>query len=152
MKCGSRTSASSSAPSRAQRCGRSRSRSTEGRGDRLAASLRLLYQLDEDFCELFKVKAEFAPEIFAVASLIEYGARLREHQRKLSTRLLEISDVVADAGFWAGKAGRELVQAEDVEQAVTEKEYRSKLVEERVRELMADGTIVIETGASAWGM
>ena len=134
---------------------------------------RLLLQFDEDFRELFKVKADFSPEMdwsedsfagyagfvrrcvdthalrhfdrSAVASLIEYGARLREHQGKLSTRLLDISDVVAEASFWAGKAGRELVGAEDVDHAVAEKEYRSNLIEERVRELIADGTIVIDT-------
>lgn len=140
---------------------------------------QLLYQLDEDFRELFKVKADFAPEMewseesfagyasfvrrcvdgnglrhfdrSAVASLIEYGARLREHQRKLSTRLLEISDVVAEASFWAGKAGRELVQAEDVARAVAEKEYRSNLLEERIRELIADGTLVIDSAGERVG-
>jgi predicted ATP-dependent protease len=140
---------------------------------------RLLYQLDDDFRELFKVKADFGPEMewgeesfagyaafvrrcvdasgllhfdrAAVARLIEHGARLREHRRKLSTRLLEISDVVSEASFWAGRAGRELVGAEDVDRAVAEKEYRSNLLEERVRELIADGTLVIETGGERCG-
>ena len=34
--------------------------------------------------------------------MIEHGARLRESQRKFSTRLLDVSDVVAEASFWAG--------------------------------------------------
>ena len=96
----------------------------------------LLYQLDEDFRELFKVKADFAPELdwtaehhgnyaafvsrwvrendlrhfdsAAVARLIEHGARLRESQRKLSARLLEISDLVSEASFWAERDGHEL--------------------------------------------
>jgi lon-related putative ATP-dependent protease len=139
----------------------------------------LLYHLDDDFRELFKVKADFAPEMdwsdeqfagyasfvrrcvdthglrhfdrSAVARLIEHGARLREHQRKLSTRLLEISDVVAEASFWAGKAGHDLVRAEDVDRAVAAKEYRSNLLEERIRELIADGTIVIDTAGERCG-
>ena len=133
----------------------------------------LLYAFDEEFHELFKVKVDFAPEMewsdehvgdyaafisrrvhetglrhfddSAVTRVIEHGARLREHQRKLSTRLLEIADVVTEASFWAGKAGRELVAAEDVDRAIERKEYRSNLVEERVRELIADGTIMIDT-------
>ena len=132
-----------------------------------------LYQLDEDFRELFKVKADFAPELdwtrehhenyaafvsrwvrenglrhlnrAAVAKLIEHGARLREHQKKLSARLIEISDVVSEASFWAEKLGHPLVEAGDVELALRKKEYRSSLIEERVRELVRDGTLVIAT-------
>ena len=134
---------------------------------------QLLYRLDEDFRELFKVRADFSPELDwtsehhrnyaafisrwvrenglrhldreAVARLIEHGSRLREHKRKLSARLIEISDVVSEASFWAEKHGHPLVQASDVDLALGKKEYRSNLLEERVRELIRDGTIVIAT-------
>ena len=133
----------------------------------------LLYQVDEDFQELFKVKADFSPEMDwndehvrsyaafisrrvgeaglrhfdrgAVARVVEEGARLREDQRKLSTRLLDIANLITESSYWADKAGHELVLAEDVEQAIRKKEYRSNLIEERVREMIADGTIAIET-------
>jgi len=133
----------------------------------------LLYQLDEDFRELFKVKADFSPELdwtsehhrnyaafisrwvrendlrhvdrAAVARLIEHGARLRESQRKLSARLIEISDLVSEASFWAEKQSHPLVEAGDVDLAIRKKEYRSNLLEERIRELIRDGTIVIAT-------
>jgi lon-related putative ATP-dependent protease len=139
----------------------------------------LLFQLDDDFRELFKVKADFAPELdwtpehhtsyaafvsrwvrknglrhfdrAAVARLIEYGARLRENKRKLSTRLMEISDVVSEASFRASRHDHGLVQAEDVELAIRKKEYRSSLIEERVRELIRNGTIVIETAGTRVG-
>ncbi|HUP33247.1 MAG TPA: ATP-binding protein [Gaiellaceae bacterium] len=133
----------------------------------------LLYLLDEDFRELFKVKADFAPEMewsdehiasyaafvsrcvsdlgvrhfdrSAVARLIEHGARLREDQEKLSTRLLDIADVVTEAGFWAGEAGREVAIGEDVDRAVASREFRSSLLEERLRALVEQGTIRIDT-------
>lgn len=133
----------------------------------------LLYALDEDFRELFKVKVDFAPEMpwseehvgnyaafisrrvrenglrhfdrGAVARVVEHGGRLRESQRKLSTRLIEIADVVTEASFWAGKALRDVVVAEDVDTAIARREYRSNLLEERVNELIAEGTITIET-------
>jgi len=139
----------------------------------------LLYQLDEDFRELFKVKADFSPELdwtgehhrnyaafvsrwvrdnglrhfdrAAIAKLIEHGARLRESQRKLSARLIEISDLVSEASFWAEKQGHPLVQAADVDLAIRKKEYRSNLLEERVRELIRDGTIVIATDGERIG-
>jgi predicted ATP-dependent protease len=98
---------------------------------------QVFYSYDEDFRELFKVKADFSPELdwsgenhrnyaafvsrcvrdhglrhfdqAAVARVIEHGARLRESQRKLTTRLLDIDDLVSEASFWAGENGHELV-------------------------------------------
>jgi lon-related putative ATP-dependent protease len=132
----------------------------------------LLYSLDEDFRELFKVKVDFAPHMDwsdehvtnyaafisrrvrehgllhfdsgAVARVVEHGARLRESQRKLSARLIEIADVVSEASYLAGRAGREAVAAEDVTGAIADREYRSNLLEERIQELMAEGTIRID--------
>jgi lon-related putative ATP-dependent protease len=133
---------------------------------------QLLQSVDEDFRELFKVKVEFAPDMewsddnvmsyaafvsrcvrtaglrhfdrSAVARIVEEGARLRDHQGKLSTRLLEISDLAAEASFWAGKAGRELVGAADVDTAIARKEYRSNLPEERIQELIDERTLAID--------
>ncbi len=139
----------------------------------------LLYQLDEDFRELFKVKADFSPELDwsaehqrnyaafvsrwvrenglrhfdrgAVARLIEHGARLRESQRRLSARLIEISDIVSEASFWADKQSHPLATAEDVDLAIRKKVYRSNLIEERLRELIRDGTLVIATEGARVG-
>jgi predicted ATP-dependent protease len=139
----------------------------------------MLYNLDEDFAELFKVRADFAPDMdwnedhvanyaafvsrqtrrfnlrefdsSAVARIVEHGARLREHQRKLSTRLLDISNVVAEASYWAEKDGSDLVRAEHVDRAIDKKEYRSNLIEERPLEVIADGTIMIDTEGARIG-
>jgi predicted ATP-dependent protease len=136
----------------------------------------LLYQLDPDFQELFKVKADFAADMDwneehlgnyvafisqrvreeglrhfdreAMAGVIEYGARLREDQRKLSIRLRDIADVVAEANYWAGKAGHDLVQAADVQQAIAQRKYRSNLIEERIQEMIDNGTIMIDTAGA----
>jgi lon-related putative ATP-dependent protease len=133
----------------------------------------MLYNMDEDFGELFRVRADFAPDMdwhedhvanyaafvsrqihrfnlrhfdaSAVARVVEHGGRLREHQRKLSTRLLDISNVVAEASYWAEKDGSDLVSARHVEQAIAKKEYRSNLIEERLLEVIADGTVMIDT-------
>jgi lon-related putative ATP-dependent protease len=133
----------------------------------------LLYYRDEDFAELFKVKADFAPDMEwnedhtsnyaafirrevdrfdllhfgndAVARLIEHGSRLLDHQRKLSTRLLDISNVVSEASHWAKRDGADVVRREHVEQAIHKREYRNNLAEERLKEHYADGTIMIDT-------
>ncbi len=136
----------------------------------------LLYQLDSDFQQLFKVKADFSPDMdwndehlgnyvafisrlvredglrhfdrLAVASVIEYGSRLREDQRKLSTRMRDIADVVGEANYWAGKNGHDIVQDADVDQAISKRKYRSNLIQERIEEMIDNGTILIDTTGS----
>jgi lon-related putative ATP-dependent protease len=133
----------------------------------------LLYQLDPDFQELFKVKVDFAPDMewndehqdhyaafisqcvrqqglrhfsrAAIARVIEEGASLREDQRKLSSRLRDIANVVAEANYWAGKAGHDLTLDTDVQQAIARQKYRSNLLEERLQEYIKDGSIMIDT-------
>jgi lon-related putative ATP-dependent protease len=134
---------------------------------------QLLYRLNDEFRELFKVRVDFAVEVewtqqsvagyaafisrcinenglkhfdtAAVARVVEEAARWRESQRKLSTRLRDVADLVTEAAYWANQESHPLVQAEDVKRAVAEKERRSSLTEERMRELIADGTLRVET-------
>lgn len=138
-----------------------------------AALYNTLHQADVEFPELFGVKAEFAPDMdwneenlasysaflslvvddrglrpfdrSAVARIVEHGARLRDHQRKLTTRFLDITRLAVEASHWAGKAGRQLVEAADVDAAIAQQERRQSLAEERTREVIADGTIMIDT-------
>ncbi|MFN8163386.1 MAG: ATP-binding protein [Solirubrobacterales bacterium] len=139
----------------------------------------LLYQLDEDLRKLFKVRAEFDVEMpwgdeqpdqyagfiarqvrdeglrhfdrAAVARVVEQGARISAHQEKLSARLLEIAELVGEASHWAGQAGSELVGADHVEQAIEERTYRSNLIEEKVRELISEGTLMIDVDGERVG-
>jgi predicted ATP-dependent protease len=87
----------------------------------------------------------------AVAALIEHGARLQESRNKLSARMMDISDLVSEASFWARRSGGRLVRAADVKRAIRKREYRSDLLEERIQELIADGTLVIETRGTRVG-
>ena len=84
----------------------------------------------------------------AVARVIEYGSRLREDQRKLSSRLRDIADVVSEANYWAGKNGQDIVQASDVDQAIAKRKYRSNLIQERIQEMIDNGTILIDTAGA----
>ncbi len=136
----------------------------------------LLYGLDEDFRKIFKVKADFDSEMgrneealhnyasfiasrchdegllhfdpSGVAEVIEYGAWLVDDQDKLSARFSDVADIIREASYWAREAGTEIVSAAHVKRAVEEKCYRSNLVEERLRELITNGTIMVDvTGA-----
>lgn len=139
----------------------------------------LLYYLDEDFRKLFKVKADFDIEMergskhvaqyaayisdqckrlslkpfhkSAVAKIVDYGSRMIEDKHKLSTRFIDISDLVSEAAYWAGRGGAEMVLSEHVEQAVEQKEYRSRMVEDKIQALIEEGTIMIDTEGEVVG-
>ncbi len=138
-----------------------------------------LFGLDEDFPKLFKVKADFdadmerSPEnenefaLFvaarcheeglrhfekgAVGKIVEYGSRLAGSQKRLATRFGQVANVVREASYWAGDAGRETVATEDVTRAIKEHAFRSNLIEERLRRQIDDGTLFIDTSGEVVG-
>ncbi|MEJ2182468.1 MAG: AAA family ATPase [Nitrospirota bacterium] len=133
----------------------------------------LLYRLDEEYKELFKVKADFddrmdrSEEMLreyaafiaskckeekllpfdrgGVGRVIEHGTRIANQQGKLSSKFREVADLLREAHFWAKKAGAGVVERRHVEQALEEQVFRSNRIEERLRELMAEGTLIVET-------
>ncbi len=139
----------------------------------------LLYGLDEDFRKIFKVKADFDSEMdrdadalqdyasfissrcydeklqhfdpSGVAKVVEYGARLVDDQEKLSARFSDVADIVREASYWARKEGASIVSAQHVQRAVEEKYSRSNLVEDRLRELITEGTILVDVAGSQVG-
>jgi lon-related putative ATP-dependent protease len=138
-----------------------------------------LYGLEEDFSDLFKIKADFAstmertPETeieyatfiaarchesdlphfnkAAVGEIIEYGARMAEHQHKLSTLFGLLTDVIHEATYWTQKDGQDVVDAGHVLRAIEERRYRSNLYEERTLENIEEGTIFIDTTGEVLG-
>ena len=143
----------------------------------------MLYQLlsmyDEEFWELFKVKADFNFEVdrtrenmlsFAafisgccedcqirhfdpsgVAKIVEYASRMVADQEKLSSRFAQLKELVLEAEYWAGKGGAPRVSAEHVEKAVEEKLFRHNLLDERIRDLINRGIIMIDVDGSVMG-
>ncbi len=140
---------------------------------------QLLYSLDEDFRELFKVKAhldvqtdktasrteEFLSTVAAMRSgsnlkdidktgaarLLEYSSELAECSEKLSLKVTEIEDLLMEADFWAGRAGSESISREHVQKAIEEKKYRSSLYQEHLQELLVKDIIKVSTRGSVAG-
>ena len=80
----------------------------------------------------------------ALAKIVEYGSRLAEDQTKLSTRFGEISDIIREANHYAAEADAPCVTQGHVRKAIEEKVYRSNLLEERIREMITRGTVMID--------
>src|SRR4030095_9820514 len=81
----------------------------------------------------------------AVAKVAEYGARLTEHQGKLSARPRQVGDLVSDASYWASVDRHPYVRARHVARAMSERIYRSNLIEEKIRERITEERQFIET-------
>ncbi|HBT49941.1 MAG: putative ATP-dependent protease [Caldanaerobacter subterraneus] len=132
----------------------------------------LLYNYDEDFSKLFKVKVDFNEEMelneenirklssfikthciednlkpfdkTAVARVIEYSTRLSEDQNKLSTRFNEIVEVLYEADAWATLEGSEVVTEEHVKKAIEEKIKRVNKLEEKMLEYFKKDIYLVE--------
>lgn len=139
----------------------------------------ILYNADEDFRKLFKVKADFDMEMernglhieqyakfiskrcreqglkhfhkSAVARVVEFGSRLIEDKDRVSTKFIDISDIVSEASYWAGQNGNKYVMAEDIDKALEHKEYRSRMIEDKVQKMIEEGIIMIDTDGAVTG-
>jgi ATP-dependent Lon protease len=139
----------------------------------------LLYFRDDDFKKIFKIRADFDFEMpktkgsvsqyirfikmicddekllpfstSALTQIIEFGVRLAGRQQKISTRFNIIADVAREASYWARKEKAEFVLCNHIEQALDERIYRVKLVEEKIQEMIYNGTIMIDTEGAQVG-
>jgi len=133
----------------------------------------LLYQLDPDFSELFKVEADFNSEMKrtaenhelyarmiativqreelrpfdrgAIARIIEHSSRLVSDTQKLSTHLLSIANLLQEADYWASEAENGAVTTADVQRAIDAQIHRADRLRERVQEQIERGMILIDT-------
>jgi lon-related putative ATP-dependent protease len=139
----------------------------------------LLYYYDEDFRSIFKVKSDFDTQMGgsreenlryanfigkmatdknllpftreAVAAVIDHAARLAEKKGKISLRFSDLTDLISESSHWAGASGSATVDQTHVEKALDQRYYRANLLEERVQELLADGTIMVDVSGAVPG-
>lgn len=134
----------------------------------------MLYAYDEDFRKLFKVKADFDYIVernditlsqyscliksvcdmdglskfdrSGVESVIEYSSRLAGDQNKLSVQFGAITKILKEANYWAkADNNSKTIKRQHVEKAIDQKIYRSNMVEEKIQEMIAKGSILVDT-------
>ena len=139
----------------------------------------LLQEHDHEFGQLFKIAADFATiterdadseRLYArlvaatqrnyairpldrsgVARLIEEASRAADDTAKLSLRVDEMRDLMNEANYWAGKQGREIVTAADVEFALDKRDHRRDRYRELLQEQVLRGLRLIDTEGSTVG-
>jgi len=139
----------------------------------------LLYQLDPDFGELFKVAADFEDQMDrtpendhfyarlvatlarkedllhferpAVARVIEHSARLVGDAEKMSTCMQSIVDLLREADYWARANGRDLVELADVQEAIDAQTFRASRLRDRMQETILRETVMVDTDGEQVG-
>jgi ATP-dependent Lon protease len=132
----------------------------------------LLHNWDEDFRDIFKVRADFSPVMpldeahqkayacwvaelcqreqlphfdpSAVARLVEFGAREAGDREKVLASEAAVADLARESAFWARKEDAPLVSERHVEQALGSRVFRSNRVEEEIREMISNGTLLVD--------
>jgi len=132
----------------------------------------LLYHYEEDFRKIFKVRVEFDEEMAmsdgviaeyagrlralsekeglfpfdrgAFAAMLEYGVRQAGRRNKVTARFIDIADLAREAHYAAAAAGETVVRAAHVRGALASKMERHNLIETRIREMIEEGTLLVD--------
>jgi len=132
----------------------------------------MLYEYEEDFQKIFKVRVEFDEEMpmsdgviaeyagrlrtlsekeglypfdrGAFAAILEYGVRKAGRRNKVTARFVDIADLAREAHYAAVAAGESVVRAAHVRNALASKMERHNLVETRIREMIEEGTLLVD--------
>jgi len=139
----------------------------------------LLYEYEEDFRKIFKVRAEFDEEMVmteevineyggrlrklseaeglcpfdrsALAAMLEYGVRRAGRRSKVTARFVDIADLAREACYAASELGESPVSVKHVRSAIDSKMERHNLVETKLREMIQEGVLLIDTAGSRVG-
>lgn len=140
---------------------------------------QLLYSYDEDFRELFKIKAHMDVHVDrnevrleqvlrslkalvkkmglkdidsgGIARLVEYSAELAGSQDKLSLKVSELADIICEADSWATKDGSPIITAEYIQKARDERDYRCRLYKDYLQDLLVRDVIKVNTSGRVIG-
>lgn len=139
----------------------------------------LLNEYDDEFDKFFKIRADFDYEmerneeniqklsqfiksfinqektaefdVSAVSAVVDYSSRLAERQDKLTTRFNHLAEILGESATWAKIQGDSLITADHVRKAIYEKEFRLKMYEEKLGEMLDEKIIMIDTEGKAIG-
>jgi ATP-dependent Lon protease len=139
----------------------------------------LLYEYEEDFRKIFKVRVEFDEEMplsdgvieeyagrlralsekenlfpfdrGAFAAILEHGVRKAGRRNKVTARFVDIADLAREAHYMAAAAGETVVRAAHVRSAIASKMERHNLIETRIREMIEEGTLLVDLKGACVG-
>src|SRR5580692_2605009 len=133
----------------------------------------LLYEHEDDFKKIFKVRVEFDEEMkwsdevllqyggrlrklcddekllpfdrTAVAAILEHGVRIAGRRGKITTRFFDLADLARESSYAARNKGTQLVTSAHVREALDAKIERHNLLETKIREMIEQNLLFIDT-------
>src|SRR6476620_10813833 len=87
----------------------------------------------------------------AFAAMLEYGVRQAGRRNKVTERLVDMGDPPGEAHYVAVAAGETVVRAAHVRGALASKMERHNLIETRVREMIQEGTLLVDVAGERVG-
>lgn len=140
---------------------------------------QLLFNYDDDFKKLFKIKVDFNNDMdlndenisnmaafikthcmndnlkpfenTGVAKIVEYSTRLSENQKKLTTQFNEIVEILYESDVWASLDNSNIVTAKHVEKAIEEKTKRINKIEEKIIEMFKNKVYLMDVDGEKVG-
>jgi lon-related putative ATP-dependent protease len=139
----------------------------------------LLYDYEDDFKKIFKVRVEFDEEMnwseevirhyggrlrklsddehlcpfdgSAVAAILEHGVRCAGRRGKITARFFELADLAREACYVARNSSAGVVTGEHVRRALDAKIDRHNLTETKIREMVEQNLLFIDTSGGRVG-
>src|SRR5208282_2221367 len=139
----------------------------------------LLYFYEPDFADLFKVNAEMRPSVAAdaaaaahyaarvgtlarrenlppfeagaLAKIVEFGMRMAGDRSRVLAMLEPIDDLARESAYFARNEAAQRVTAAHVERALGERMLRLNFIEEEIRRLIAEGTLIVNIRGASVG-
>lgn len=139
----------------------------------------LMHNMDEDFKNIFKVKADFDTQLnneeqiiqqyaayikkvcddkklrpadrSGVSAIVEHGVRIAGRKKKISAKLHRVDDIMTEADYWAAQDHAAVITGDHVRKAIEGREYRVNLIEDKIQELIEDNILMIDTEGAVVG-
>jgi ATP-dependent Lon protease len=87
----------------------------------------------------------------AFAAMLEYGVRQAGRRNKVTARFVDIADLAREAHYAAAAAKENVVRAAHVRSALASKMERHNLIETRIREMIEEGTLLVDVSGTCVG-
>lgn len=133
---------------------------------------KLLYEYEKGFNKIFKINAQFDYETtltqnmidnyakFAnkicteegiahctpsgVAALVEWAVEHSGSRDKISLKFSDVADIIRESAYYDKYSTKKYIDREDVEKAIEMRRFRNNLWDEKMKDSILDGTILID--------
>lgn len=139
----------------------------------------LLYELDEDFQKIFKIKSDFDYKMprnkknishyvsfiatrshlenllhfspSGIAAIVEFGSRRVDDQQQLTSQFGELKDLTIEADFIAREQKSKTINRVHVEEAIARKTQRVNLFEDHMMEMVRNEDLILSVDGERVG-